>query len=201
MILPFIKLKTLPFWNQIQSFHIYFWEFLPGMDFHNKIQSPFHDFHPWSFEILFPSSVFQLVFLFLDLLSHLGFSKIYQFHISGNQYLIEISENIKQWTSECAILQIWNTFLCKTSIAVCKAIALMSVFWSAAVKYMWISKNLCWPASSASCSSSNWFKSLKNHSNDFWSRLIQKKSTLNKTYVIQHYNSTIPFLQYVKYNN
>ena len=135
------------------------------------------------------------MFLFLDLLSRLGFSKIYQFHISGNHYSIEI-----KWSLYGDILQISNTFLCKTSIAVCKAIALMSVFWSAAVKYMWISKNLCWPASSASCSSSNWFKSLKNHSNDFWSRLIQKKSTLNKIYVIQHYNSIIPFLQYVNGN-
>ena len=71
-----------------------------------------------------------------------------------------------------------HTFLCKMSIAVWSANALRDVLLSAAVRYMCTSKNLWWPASSSACSSSIWFSSLMNHSNDFWSRFIQKKSTL-----------------------
>ena len=71
-----------------------------------------------------------------------------------------------------------HTFLCKMSIAVWSANALRVVLLSAAVRYMCTSKNLWWPASSPACSSSIWFSSLMNHSNDFWSRFIQKKSTL-----------------------
>ena len=54
----------------------------------------------------------------------------------------------------------------------------MSVLCSALVMYMCMSRNLSMaPPISLACSISSWDNRLMNHSNERWSRLIQKKST------------------------
>ena len=70
------------------------------------------------------------------------------------------------------------TFSWSRSKANWRPTAFMSVLCRAEVMYMCISRK--WPItpSCSDCSISNWDRSLTNHSNDFWSRLIQKKSTL-----------------------
>ena len=68
------------------------------------------------------------------------------------------------------------SFLWIRSKAICRPIAFMSVFDSADVMYMCISRKRSKPLCSL-CSISSSLNKLTNHSNDFWSLLIQKKST------------------------
>lgn len=67
-------------------------------------------------------------------------------------------------------------FLWIKSSAIWRPMALTSVFLRAEVMYMCMSRNLSKPPCSL-CSISNWFNRLTNHSNERWSRFIQKKST------------------------
>ena len=68
------------------------------------------------------------------------------------------------------------TFLCSRSSASWSPTAFISVFWSADVIYMCMSRNLSDPPCSA-CSISSWDNRFTNHSKLLWSRFIQKKST------------------------
>ena len=70
-----------------------------------------------------------------------------------------------------------HTFLCSRSKASWSPTAFISVFWRAEVMYMCISRNRSMAPPCSACSISNCDKRFTNHSNDRWSRLIQKKST------------------------
>ena len=72
----------------------------------------------------------------------------------------------------------WNhTLSCKRSNASCRPTAFISVRCNADVMYICMSRK--WPItpSCSDCSISSWDRSFTNHSKDFWSLLIQKKST------------------------
>ena len=72
-------------------------------------------------------------------------------------------------------------FLCIKSNAICSPIALMSFLPTADVMYMCSSRNRS-KLSCSLCSASNWLSNVTNHSNDFWCRLIQKKSTYTQKF-------------------
>ena len=76
------------------------------------------------------------------------------------------------------------TFSWSKSRANCSPTAFMSVLCKADVMYMCISKKCPITPPCSDCSISNCDKSLTNHSNDFWSRLIQKKSTFFKLNIL-----------------
>lgn len=69
------------------------------------------------------------------------------------------------------------TFSCSKSNASCSPTAFMSVFCSADVMYMCISRKRSMAPPSSACSISSCDRRFTNHSNDRWSLLIQKKST------------------------
>ena len=69
------------------------------------------------------------------------------------------------------------TFSWRRSNASCNPTAFMSVFCNAEVMYMCMSRKCPMTPSCSDCSISNCESNLTNHSNDFWSRFIQKKST------------------------
>ena len=72
------------------------------------------------------------------------------------------------------------TFLCSRSSASWSPTAFMSVFWSAEVMYICMSKNRSIEPPCSACSISSWDNKFTNHSKLLWSRLIQKKSTCEK---------------------
>ena len=97
------------------------------------------------------------------------------FFFSMRQFLLTNSKCLPIYN-----IQGMLTFSWRRSKASWRPTAFISVLWRAEVMYMCMSKK--WPItpSCSDCSISNWESSLTNHSNDFWSRLIQKKSTLKK---------------------
>lgn len=77
------------------------------------------------------------------------------------------------------------TFSWSKSRANCRPTAFMSLFCRALVMYMCISRKRSIVAPSSACSISSWESRLTNHSNERWSRFIQKKSTCNTKHYVK----------------
>lgn len=107
-----------------------------------------------------------------------------------NIHLTPLTPEIQQFSSRnCIYLDVITTlnlptFWCSKSSASCSPTAFMSVFCSALVMYMCISRNRSIAPPSSACSISSCESRFTNHSNDCWSRLIQKKSTLRRFMIV-----------------
>ena len=126
--------------------------------------------------------IYYKVWIFVPKMSSGSLLLNFRILINGQAIIVEFGAYMSYSLGKMNCL---FTFLCIRSIARCIPTARISFLAKAWVKYKWRSRNLPLvleksECSSSCCSASISDKRFKNHSKDFWSRLIQMKSTLRK---------------------